>query len=130
MKRSRTLLAAVAIAALLSIATAFVAPIRAAAAPAILVPMDLSQADHLKAYGLAYYALTQGMVVEWLLNYRAGSFLIPDAEFITRKARLFGVTIENASDADQDAIRATIEGANMEIVRLEKAPRVAIYTPP
>ncbi len=102
----------------------------AQAAPAILVPMDLTQADHLKAYGLAYYALTQGVTVEWLLNYRSGSFLIPDAEFIIRKARLFGVTIENASDADQDAIRATIEGANMEIVRLEKAPRVAVYTPP
>ena len=70
------------------------------------------------------------MVVEWLLNYRGGSFLIPDAEFIKRKARLRGVTIETASDADEDAIRATIEDANMEMVRLEKAPRVAVYMPP
>jgi hypothetical protein len=130
MSRARSFLSAAALAAVIAIASSLVAPLPASAAPAILVPMDLSQADHLKAYGLAYYALTQGLVVEWLLNYRAGSFLIPETEFITRKARLFGVTIESASDGDQDAIRATIEGANMEIVRLEKAPRVAIYTPP
>ncbi|MFN0150498.1 MAG: asparagine synthetase B [bacterium] len=116
--------------AIIAASVASLSPAPSHAAPAILVPMDLTQADHLKAYGLAYYALTQGVTVEWLLNYRSGSFLIPDAEFIVRKARLFGVTIDTASDADQDAIRATIEGANMEIVRLEKAPRVAIYTPP
>lgn len=125
----RGALALALLAAVALIAAPLAAP-AAHAAPAILVPMDLTQTDHLKAYGLAYYALTQGLTVEWLLNYRSGSFLIPDAEFIVRKARLFGVTIETAGDADQDAIRSTIEGANMEIVRLEKAPRVAIYTPP
>jgi hypothetical protein len=105
-------------------------PARAAAASYMLVPMDLQQTDHLKAYGLAYYALSQGLVVEWVLNYRSGSFAIPDAEFLERKARLLGVTFERIDDAGHDAMKATVDASNMEIIRLEKAPRVAIYTPP
>ncbi len=122
-----------AVAAMLALAAALFVLLPAvptAAAEYILVPMDLQQADHLKAYGLAYYALQQGLVVEWALNYRAGSFAIPAADFLDRKARLFGVTTERMDEAGHEALKATVASSNMEIIRLEKAPRVAIYTPP
>jgi hypothetical protein len=96
----------------------------------VLVPMDLSQTNHLKAYGLAYWCLTQGANVEWLLNYRGGSFLVEDAELIRRRAVLMGVAVEEFSSGDEAQVRSTIEGENMESVLLEKPPRVAIYTPP
>jgi hypothetical protein len=96
----------------------------------LLVPMDLAQENHLKAYGFAYWCLTQGSNVEWLLNYRGGSFLMEDAEFLRRKAILLRVTTESVSSGDEAAIRSTIEEENMEAVLLEKPPRVAIYTPP
>ncbi len=121
---------AILVAASVAAAVSFANPPRAAAAETVLIPMDVAQTDHLKAYGLAYYALSQGLVVEWVLNYRAGSFLIPATEFIDRKARLWGVTMERVDDAGYAAIKATVEASNMEIVRLEKAPRVAIYSPP
>jgi hypothetical protein len=104
-----------------------------AAGPAgasILVPMDLTQTDHLKAYGLAYWVLARGETVEWLLNYRGGSFLLPDGAAIENQGRAMGVRMEAASDGDVAGITAEIQGANMDIVKLEKAPRVAIYAPP
>lgn len=96
----------------------------------LLVPMDRNQQNHLKAYGLTFWTLTQGMRSEWLLNYRGGSFLVPDTENVRREAALRGVTIEPLAGADEAAIRGVIERSNMEAVILEKAPRVAIYTPP
>ncbi len=102
----------------------------AARAAKILVPMDLTQKNHLKAYGLAYWSLTQGSNVEWLLNYRGGSFLLEDAEFLRRRAVLLGVSVEDVGSGDEARIRNVIEVENMETVLLEKAPRVAIYTPP
>ncbi|MFH1068285.1 MAG: asparagine synthetase B, partial [Candidatus Glassbacteria bacterium] len=96
----------------------------------LLVPMDLSQSDHLKAYGLAYKVLKAGLNVEWLLNYRGGSFLFADNEIIQRQARLMGVSYEVVNAAQVAIIHAEIEQENMEVVLLEKAPRVAIYTPP
>jgi hypothetical protein len=96
----------------------------------ILVPMDLSQSNHLKAYGLAYFALTRGHSVDWLLNYKGGSFLMPAAEEIVLEARLRDVTFEPVSGADVAQITAEIAQNNMETVRLEKAPKVAIYVPP
>ncbi|MGH2571349.1 MAG: asparagine synthetase B, partial [bacterium] len=96
----------------------------------LLVPMDLAQENHLKAYGFAYWCLTQGTNVEWLLNYRGGAFLMEDAEFLRRKAILLRVTTESVSSGDEASIRSTIEEENMEAVLLEKPPRVAIYTPP
>ncbi len=95
-----------------------------------VVPMDDRQQNHLKAYGLTYHALKLGMKAEWLLNYRGGSFLLPADATLQRKAALDGVSLEQASDAQVASIRAEIAGANMESVPLEKAPRVAIYTPP
>ena len=102
----------------------------AARAGKVLVPMDLTQKNHLKAYGLAYWSLGQGVNVEWLLNYRGGSFLLEDLDFLRRRAALLGVTATEIGAADEAVIRRTIEAENMESVLLEKAPRVAIYTPP
>jgi hypothetical protein len=96
----------------------------------ILVPMDDGQTDHLKAYGLTYNAIKAGVQAEWLLNYRGGSFLLPDAAELRRRAALDGIAVEPVSDAQLAAIRREIAGANMESVPLEKAPRIAVYSPP
>ncbi len=87
----------------------------------LLVPMDREQKNHLKAYGLAYWALEQ---------YRGGSFLLPDLEGIRREATLSGVTVEFVTGSGLALIRSEIAGSNMETVSLEKAPKIAIYTPP
>ncbi len=105
--------------------------IHAAPAPAeLLVPMDLGQTNHLKAYGLAYHALEGGARVRWLLNYRGGSFLLPDGEGYEREARVLGVGVERLDAAGVAGVLATVEESNMEVILLEKAPRVAIYAPP
>ena len=96
----------------------------------LLVPMDRTQVNHLKAYGLTYWTLEQYGRSEWFLNYRDGSFLLPDMSGIRRQAALRGVSIEPVGGADVAAIRAVITDSNMESVVLEKAPKVAIYTPP
>ena len=103
------------------------------AAPAsarILVPMDLTQTDHLRAYGMAYWILTRGQTVEWLLNYRGGSFLLEDDPEILAEARIRGVLVEDLDEGAASAVHAEIEASNMESILLEKAPRVAIYIPP
>ena len=92
----------------------------------ILVPMDDVQTDHLRAYGLAYWSLQQGWQLEWLLNYRGGSFLLEDRQELERKARLLGVLTEPVTDSQVLEIRGVIEENNMESVRLEVAPKVAI----
>jgi hypothetical protein len=96
----------------------------------ILVPMDLTQTDHLKAYGVAYRSLERGQDVEWLLNYRGGSFLIEDTQVNRNDLLLAGVAFQIVSGADEAQIYDTIESNNMEMVLLEKAPKVAVYTPP
>jgi len=103
---------------------------RALGAQQILVPMDRSQQNHLRAYGLTYWALEAGHKGEWLLNYRGGSFLLPDAPDVRREAALRGVSIISMGVADEARMRATLDDSNMEAVPLEKAPKVAIYTPP
>lgn len=95
-----------------------------------LIPMDLTQTNHLKAYGVAYHALQRGENVEWLLNYRGGSFLLEDDPATTRDCSLAGVNWEPRSGSDAAAILDEIEHGNMELVLLEKAPRVAVYVPP
>jgi hypothetical protein len=99
-------------------------------APWILVPMDDSQTDHLKAYGLAYRALERGVKVEWLINYRGGSFLLPAEAAAVRDATLSGISTEGIDDARVTRIRGEIQQSNMDAVPLEKAPRVAVYVPP
>ena len=96
----------------------------------ILIPMDDRQTDHLKAYGLTYWTLGRGEKCEWLLNYRGGSFLLPDDPEIEREANLRGISFEAMSGADEAKMRAEVADNNMEAVALEKAPRVAVYIPP
>jgi hypothetical protein len=96
----------------------------------LLAPMDGAQTNHLKAYGLAYWVLQRGETVEWLLNYRAGAFLLPDAPEVRREAALRGVKVETIGSAGVSAIRAEIDASNMESVILEKAPRIAVYATP
>jgi hypothetical protein len=100
-----------------------------ARADKILIPMDLSQTDHLKAYGIAYLSVAAGHPVEWLLNYRGGSFLLEDLPTAKREAAKRGVLFEMQSDGDIDRIYAEIDAGNMDKVLLEKAPRIAVYTP-
>ena len=92
--------------------------------------MDLNQTDHLKAYGIAYWTLQKGIRVEWLLNYRGGSFLIQADPAVERQCRIRGVLYEGTSGPNAAAIYQQIEQENMEVILLEKAPKVAIYTPP
>ena len=84
----------------------------------LLVPMDNAQANHLKAYGLAYWVLDRKLSGEWLLNYRAGSFLLPDRPEIRREAALRGVTFEPLSPAQLAQIRSPVAESNMESVML------------
>ena len=100
------------------------------AAPWLLVPMDDSQSDHLKAYGLTYRALKRGVRAEWFLNYRSGAFLLPADGVTSRDAALAGVTIEPIDDSQLVQIRGGLEGGNMDAVPLEKPPKVAVYAPP
>ena len=97
---------------------------------AVLIPMDLTQTDHLRAYGVAYRALERGERVEWLLNYRGGSFLVPaGGSGVEDDCRLRGVAWEEIGGGDLTSVYATIEEENMEVVVLEKAPAVALYAP-
>ncbi|HXO86927.1 MAG TPA: hypothetical protein VN803_15500, partial [Gemmatimonadales bacterium] len=98
-------------------------------APSLLIPMDDAQSDHLKAYGLCYRAIEAGLKAEWLLNYRGGSFLIPDLDGLRRDAALNGVRVE-VVDSGISSIRGEIEANNMDAVPLEKAPKMAVYAPP
>ena len=102
----------------------------AARAQHLLVPMDDRQQNHLKAYGLTFGSLQAGQKAEWLLNYRGGSFLLPDLPDVRRRAALAGVSVEPANAATVQQIRGEMAGGNMDAVPLEKAPKIAIYTPP
>ncbi|MBT5312842.1 MAG: asparagine synthetase B, partial [Candidatus Marinimicrobia bacterium] len=96
----------------------------------ILIPMDETQTDHLKAYGVAFWVLERDIDIEWLLNYRGGSFLIDQYSDIVRELRLRDVKFETAPPGAELNIYASIESGNMDIVLLEKAPKVAVYSPP
>ena len=96
----------------------------------LLVPMDDAQQNHLKAYGLTYNAVKAGTTAEWLLNYRGGAFLLADTPELRRQAGLSGITVEAVDGATLAKIRSEIASSNMESVPLEKAPKVAVYTPP
>lgn len=96
----------------------------------LLIPMDLTQTDHLKSYGLAYHALEMGQNVEWLLNYRGGSFLLEDSPENRRGALMRDVLFTITSAGDEAVIYQEIEEGNMEVILLEKAPRIAVYAPP
>lgn len=98
----------------------------------ILIPMDAeSQEDHLKAYGITYWVLTKGQKVQWLLNYRGGSFLLPDGEVIRKECQIRGVSYEVVSDPQAQSILDGISSPsqNQEAIILEKAPKIAVYSP-
>lgn len=101
-------------------------------ASSILLPMDADgQQNHLKAYGITYWALSKSYKVNWLLNYRGGSFLLPDGEDIRKECQIRGVTFEVLTDGATTKILEEISSPsqNMETVVLEKAPKIAVYTP-
>jgi hypothetical protein len=98
----------------------------------ILLPMDdVSQKNHLKAYGITYWCLDKQYKASWLLNYRGGSFLLPDAPEIRKECQIRGVSFEVLSDGEANQILDEISSPsqNMETVVLEKAPKIAVYTP-
>jgi hypothetical protein len=98
----------------------------------ILLPMDeTTQQNHLKAYGITFWCLDKKYKASWLLNYRGGSFLLPDAEEIRKECKIRGVSFEVLSDAETNSILNDISSPsqNQENVILEKAPKVAVYTP-
>jgi hypothetical protein len=98
----------------------------------ILIPMDAeSQKEHLKAYGITYWTLENQQKVKWLLNYRGGSFLLPDTEEIRKECQIRGVSFEILSNSKTEQILEEISSPsrNMEAVVLEKAPRIAVYSP-
>ena len=98
----------------------------------ILLPMDeTTQQNHLKAYGITYWCLSKDYKASWLLNYRGGSFLLPDVEEIRKECQIRGVSFEILSDNEEASILNEISSPsqNMESVILEKAPKIAVYTP-
>lgn len=98
----------------------------------ILLPMDdVSQKNHIKAYGITYWVLSKDYKASWLLNYRGGSFLLPDAPEIRKECQIRGVSFEILSDGEANQILEEISSPsqNMETVVLEKAPKIAVYTP-
>ncbi len=92
---------------------------------------ETTQQNHLKAYGITYWCLDKKYKASWLLNYRGGSFLLPDVEEIRKECQIRGVSFEVLSDAETNSILNDISSPsqNMENVILEKAPKVAVYTP-
>lgn len=98
----------------------------------IFIPMDAEgQANHLKAYGIAYEALREGMSMDWLINYKGGSFGMDQTSNLERLCKLRGVTYKVMSDAQYDGILTTIADPdfNGDVIKLEKAPKIAVYTP-
>ena len=85
---------------------------------------------NLKAYGIAYYSLTKNINVEWLLNYRGGAFLFDENQLIISECKIRGVSFEKINTSDLVSLYSAIDQNNMDIVLLEKNPKIAIYTPP
>jgi hypothetical protein len=101
-------------------------------ANSILIPMDNSQKNHLKAYGIAFYILHERhMEMDWLLNYRGGSFLVQYSPEVENECMVRGVSFERVAEATANRIRKEImsPAVNMNIVRMEQAPRIAVYSP-
>jgi len=98
----------------------------------LLIYMDLSQTDHLKAYGITFNALKDGTTADWLLNYRGGSFMFDYSEQLAMRCRIKGVAFQPLSNQEAVQIYSLVqsEDQNMEVVRLEKAPKIAVYIPP
>jgi hypothetical protein len=100
-------------------------------AASILVPMDEEQKDHLKSYGIAFWTLKNGQSVDWLLNYRGGSFMMSYDKKLEDECKIRGVSYEVVADAmaNQILTEVTDPSVNMDMVKLEKAPKMAVYSP-
>ncbi|MCO4292090.1 asparagine synthetase B [Solitalea sp. MAHUQ-68] len=100
-------------------------------ASSILIPMDESQKNHLKAYGIAYWVLSKQLTLDWLLNYRGGSFLIQNDAQIQNECRIRGVSFEIVPDVQVNSILKEISDpeSNTDLVKLEKMPKIAVYSP-
>lgn len=98
----------------------------------VLIPMDGSQTNHLKAYGVIFNHIDAGESGMWLLNYRGGSFLTSASNDIVRKSRLKNVSVETISESEAASIISEVEqpNVNMAAINLEKSPNIAVYTPP
>ncbi len=98
----------------------------------ILIYMDLAQNDHLKAYGITFNYLEKGGIADWLLNYRGGSFMIDFDDELALRCRIKGVSFTSLTSSQVIDIYNLVqsENENMEVVRLEKAPKIAVYVPP
>ena len=97
----------------------------------VLIPMDASQTDHLKSYGVVYWALQRGEPVDWLLNYRGGSFLVADFSGFRNELAIRGISHVQLSGTEVAQLVAEVESnqANTALVRLETPPRIAVYAP-
>jgi hypothetical protein len=97
----------------------------------ILIPMDETQKNHLKAYGIAYMSLKGELEIQWLTNYRGGSFLVPNSKAISNECTIRGVSYEIISDAQANGILIEISNpeVNQDAIKLEKAPKIAVYSP-
>lgn len=100
-------------------------------ASSILIPMDEDQKNHLKAYGITFWTLKNGLTANWLLNYRGGSFMIEYSQALESECKIRGVSYEVMPDSRVNALfnEITDPSVNMELVKLEKAPKVAVYSP-
>ncbi len=97
----------------------------------LLLPMDLKQSNHLKAYGITYWVIAQNVDAYWLLNYRGGSFALPNVKLIEKECLTRGVSFEIITDAEFGRIQNEIANPeiNQDVIKLEKAPKIAVYTP-
>lgn len=97
----------------------------------LMIPMDKQQKNHLKAYGIAYWILENNATIEWLLNYRGGSFMFGHSTRIEEELIIRGISYEVITEGQANSIRSQIANpdVNQEIIQLEKVPKIAVYTP-
>lgn len=97
----------------------------------LLIPMDGAQKEHLKAYGIAYWVISNGVTVDWLLNYRGGSFAFPYLKPLESECLIRGVSYEMIADAQYNRILTDISNpeVNQDVAKLEKTPKIAVYSP-
>lgn len=93
--------------------------------------MDQAQSDHLKAYGIVYWSIENGQTIDWLLNYRGGSFIGDYSDKLAAECRIRGVSFETLTEASAQSIYQEVqsENVNMDVVKLEKVPKIAVYAP-
>lgn len=114
-----------------TLVTIFLTALLTVRAASVLIPMDEAQENHLKAYGMVFWVLKEAKEADWLLNYRGGSFLMAYSSGVEKECKIRGVSYEVISDAKVNGILNEISdpSVNMDLVKLEKAPKIAVYSP-